>query len=339
MFVSHRLECAFIAEIQRKHGTTTPPLSAASGADGLHGREVDALVQRLVSSVNAAGLGLTLASESPWTMLQVVSHLMLSCETLRAALAALMEHARLLLGGFDFELVEQDEGAEFRFAHPGDDPETVQFLADFVLVFALRVARVHALRPGSAPLAVRLAHPEPDHADAYRRIFGRCVWFDQPHYGLTFPHDLLDHRQPHADPALEVALRGAAAQQRRQQDLEASLLDATRHALREQPDLTHVDFERLARCLGTTLPALRKRLASTGSSCNELLNEARCLRALEELEDDERIDEIARGLGFSRRSAFHRAFKRWTGKTPNQFRARTPGRRTRSRPVPSDLGS
>jgi AraC-like DNA-binding protein len=66
---------------------------------------------------------------------------------------------------------------------------------------------------------------------------------------------------------------------------------------------------------------LHRRLRDDGTSFRDLLEEARrelaevCLR-----DRDRSLSEIASLLGFSEQSAFHRAFKRWTGKTPLSYR-------------------
>lgn len=294
----------------------------AAFGPGLHGREVDELVARLVLSSGKQGLGLALGEHGSMSMFHVVSHLMLSCQTLRGAFGALQEYGQLLLGGLDFQLEEQDGEATFGFDPPDAADLTARFWADLVLTFALRVSWVHVGSGRGRPRVLSLAHGRPDYADEYLRVFGSPVLFEQPRYGLTFSANLLDITQPHADAILEAALRVAARRQRLSLLEDHALLEGLRHALREEVDLTEVDFERLARRLGTTKQHLRKRLASLGHSCGDLLNEARCQRALSDLREDQHIDVIAERLGFSKRSSFHRAFKRWTGKTPNQYRGK-----------------
>ncbi len=58
-----------------------------------------------------------------------------------------------------------------------------------------------------------------------------------------------------------------------------------------------------------------------GTSHQELLDEMRQEPAIRYLrEPGMAVCEVAYLLGFSESSAFHRAFKRWTGKTPNEYR-------------------
>jgi AraC-like DNA-binding protein len=71
---------------------------------------------------------------------------------------------------------------------------------------------------------------------------------------------------------------------------------------------------------------LRRRLQDEGASYNDLARKALAKRAERLVGDVDRIlDDAAYILGFSDRSAFHRAFKRWTGMMPGEYRRR--GRR------------
>ena len=71
---------------------------------------------------------------------------------------------------------------------------------------------------------------------------------------------------------------------------------------------------------------LRERLAMAGVRFNDLITDYRCRLAKELLlKTDERIEVIVERTGFSEPSTFYRAFKRWVGETPVEFRKRGKG--------------
>jgi AraC-like DNA-binding protein len=76
-----------------------------------------------------------------------------------------------------------------------------------------------------------------------------------------------------------------------------------------------------ARLLGVTARTLQRRLRAEGTSFVELLDTLRSELALLYLGQQRGIGEIAWMLGFSNPTAFHHAFKRWTGTTPERYRA------------------
>ncbi|WP_290883145.1 helix-turn-helix transcriptional regulator [Fischerella sp.] len=66
---------------------------------------------------------------------------------------------------------------------------------------------------------------------------------------------------------------------------------------------------------------LQRELQAEGTSYQQLLDETRKELALRHLQNlDTPIHDVAFLLGFSEPSAFHRAFKRWTGQTPRVYR-------------------
>jgi AraC-like DNA-binding protein len=81
-------------------------------------------------------------------------------------------------------------------------------------------------------------------------------------------------------------------------------------------------IEMIAARLGMGARTLQRRLADTGTTHQELLDQMRREMSRDLLRDDSiAIGEIAYLLGYSERSAFHRAFKRWYGVAPAAFRS------------------
>ena len=76
-----------------------------------------------------------------------------------------------------------------------------------------------------------------------------------------------------------------------------------------------------ARGLNVSPRTLIRQLAAEGTSFQRIHDGVRRDVAIRELVHSERsIDAIARQVGFSSGTNFHRAFRRWTGATPGSYR-------------------
>ena len=98
---------------------------------------------------------------------------------------------------------------------------------------------------------------------------------------------------------------------------EHGLILQIRERLNTTPPDEWPGCEELARSLNMSSATLRRRLAAEGQSIGEIKDEIRQVRAGRLLADRNfTISEIAAELGYSEPSAFHRAYRKWTGKTP-----------------------
>jgi AraC-like DNA-binding protein len=171
-------------------------------------------------------------------------------------------------------------------------------------------------------VARRLAfdYPAPDYAPEYTRILGPQVEFDAPEIAFEFDAALLDV------PQLQHNARIYEATEREAELALARLVRDKQHTERVRRYLDEVfptlpDMDQAARQLGMAERSLRRRLAAEGASFHELLVEARVNGALRLLRNpDCSIKEAAYKMGFASSSAFHRAFKRWTGMSPSEAR-------------------
>jgi AraC-like DNA-binding protein len=137
---------------------------------------------------------------------------------------------------------------------------------------------------------------------------------------MDFPSSLLDVPQVQHNPRIYQAVEAEAERalgrllggKQHSEMLRQHLFDA----FPGSPDMTQV-----ARQLGMAARSLRRRLSEEGTSFQQLVVEARVARATRLLEDPRRsIKDTAYAMGFASPSAFHRAFKRWTGVSPSAVR-------------------
>ena len=84
------------------------------------------------------------------------------------------------------------------------------------------------------------------------------------------------------------------------------------------------NIELVAETMGTSVRTLQRRLRAMGLTYSEVVQRARRSAAQQLLRDRSAgIGEIARALGYSDPAHFTRAFHRWTGCTPRDYRARS----------------
>jgi AraC-like DNA-binding protein len=86
------------------------------------------------------------------------------------------------------------------------------------------------------------------------------------------------------------------------------------------------DIREVASRVSTSARTLQRRLRGAGLSYAGLVQQARCEAASRMLlESDQSVSDVARTLGYSDPAHFTRAFHRWTGLTPREFRRRRDG--------------
>lgn len=330
MFVSVIVVRSMLEELQRR-GISREELLRDSALDEekladmrtMVGADLlDDIVVRAVELLGNPALGLTLGTRAPEGMAQIISHLAFSVPTLRESYGLLERYSPILVDDIHQSLTQYGDRTMFRYDfHDGMGLTTTRFAAEYLACFCLRLAE--RFSPGMRPLEMRFRYAEPAYVSRYHEVFGCELRFNQDEYAITCDTDLFDRKQFHADNTVADVLRAAAEQLLTQVGTTLTLADRLRAMLRQQSDLCHVDFDAIARRLGTNRRGLRRRLLTEGVNITHLLEQARMARArVELLRPGASIKQTAERLGYSEPSAFHRAFKRWTGTPPALFMRR-----------------
>lgn len=174
-------------------------------------------------------------------------------------------------------------------------------------------------RPFQCTLDLR--YPEPKHFGGHAHLFPGPARFGRPANRIIFPLSQLDAPIRLAD---DFASREAIARceaELAQLGETSSFLGVVRRQIRNR-DRGFLSLTELADLRGTSVRTLKRRLEERGTSFQELLDDLRRDRAIRLLGDDARsVDEVAVDLGYADTANFRRAFKRWMGVTPSEWRS------------------
>ena len=200
-------------------------------------------------------------------------------------------------------------------------PENRAFptVEQFMVALMVRLTRI-ATGPDWCPDRVNfraLSVPEP----AIRRLVGDAeVRSGQRKTSILVPASRWVNRiEPFPEPGSSVWRRHRRSLEkwRDAEDFVGSLRLVLRAYL---PDGSP-DIQLAGRLTGSSVRTLQRRLAERGTSYSQLLEELRHDLALYLLRDpDLQASEISRELGYRDPAIFTRAFRRWTGQTPSQYR-------------------
>lgn len=165
------------------------------------------------------------------------------------------------------------------------------------------------------------SYPLPVHGAEYDLLFSCPIEFSTAQSSLLFHSRYLDMPLLQDERTLKLFLERSPANLLSRPDDGDSLTSQLRRLL-SRDSSRWPDLETVAAHLHISPQTLRRHLREEGSSFQELKDQLRRDIAIYHLgRADLSLQQIAEQLGFSEPSAFHRAFKKWTGLTPGAYRA------------------
>ncbi|MCW2785035.1 MAG: Transcriptional regulator, AraC family [Marmoricola sp.] len=206
-----------------------------------------------------------------------------------------------------------------------NDPEydPAHFITDIMMSIALRFFGWMAGR--RLPVeAVELPYPLPEGAEDYDLVFGSLVTFGRPRASIVFSNEILTLPVVQNEASLEEWIRNSPADLLMLRDYGTTVSDQVRRILERGLRGEWPTPDEAAGQLSMSTQNMRRILREEGTSVTkikeDLLRDA-AVTAL--VRGDETVAQLAERLGFSEPSAFHRAFRRWTGSAPGAYRPAT----------------
>lgn len=262
-------------------------------------------------------IGLHLGEEMPVYKGQILEYLFLSSQTFGDGLRRVLNYQRLISDALHGQITETPSPCLTSYF--SEHQHATSHLAEAMVLGLIK--GFQAVTDGAfRPEKIVFNHPPNTDIAEYQRIFQCPVAFNAKSFQLFFPASMLSYRSLYAEPEL-LNLHIQAADQHlavlQQQDL-MSEVRSQLGALLESGETT---LANVANRLGVTPRHLRHQLDLAGTSFQRLLNDYRHRLARRLLsQTDEGISEIVYLTGFSEPSTFYRAFRRWEGTTPIEYR-------------------
>jgi AraC-like DNA-binding protein len=287
-----------------------------------------------VRAYPGSDLGLRVGSKLHATSYGMLGYALLCAETLGHTFDLIVRYHRLANGMTSVCWVREGDVASWTFASPdsvelpGLDDALYRFLIEMQVAVHASVVK-DVMGPWCTPVRTSLAFPEPPDAALWARVLGCPVAFDQPRHALSYPTAWLSKAPQMASPTMAAQMSVECAKLLDQIRWEAGVTQQVYRELTRTPG-RFPDIDAIAENLGMTARTLRRKLEAEGTSYSELLTSVRKALAIDYLSTTLlSTQDIASHLGFSDPVSFRHAFRRWTGKSPREFRL------NRTRPWPS----
>ncbi|NKF28116.1 AraC family transcriptional regulator [Pseudomonas sp. BGM005] len=252
--------------------------------------------------------------------LGILGSVILASENLGAALVRLERYQRLIFDVVPMSVVPVQTGVEVVW--DVSDFQPGRHVAELGLAVMTQTSRSLVRGSKVSPLAVRFSHPAPEVLGPYEAFFQCPVLFDQTNTALLYSYDCLGLPLKSPDPALIAVLERHADGLLAQLPHEPGIVEEVRRQIALALRGGHPTVEWVAGRLDTSARTLQRKLTRAGSSFRRELNVVRHQLARSYLIDQRlKVVDVALLLGYAEQSAFTRAYKEWTGLTPQQEKA------------------
>jgi len=267
--------------------------------------------------------GFGIAAGERWnpTTFHALGFAWLASNSLGEALHRLARYGRFLNDGLDYGLTSEQVQYRFRISKSFDRAEVVPNspATDAGIVALLKMCR-QLLGESFSPMEITCPHA-PNGASILLENVARCpIRYDQDYIELVFDRHDIERKLPSGSEELtqvheQIILKHLANLNQERLSARVQLV------ILEKLPSGNVKEAEIASELGLSSRTMQRRLLDEGVNFQALLQTSRQRLAEQYIRDENlSISEIAYLLGFSEQANFTRAFKRWHGVSPTQFR-------------------
>jgi AraC-like DNA-binding protein len=279
------------------------------------------LLARCVADTGCRHFGLLVGERAGPSSLGVAGFMLQSAPDVGTALRSLVQHLDLHDQGGVPTLFIRGGVTGLGYAIHQSGAKATDQIYDLSIAVACNIMRRLCGEEWN-PTEVLLPHRTPQDLVPFRRFFRAPLGFNADQCAVVFPTHWLDHRIPGADALLYRHLEKEAAGLHELR--EANIVSELRGLLHKALLTGKCTTGDIARQLCMHERTLNRRLREEGTSFHQQLDDIRYAMARQYLAESEMpIARMAKALNYSDVSAFSRAFKRWAGITPAQWRTRS----------------
>ena len=327
----HSLLATFIlplAQALRLHGVDAMDVLEEMGIDMAKAANPDwrvshvqfnALMSRCVELTEDEAFGLVAAEQLQPQVLHGLGLAWLASDTVYDGLARMVRFGRLISTGVDLRLEEEGDFVHACFGGDLDILNPAYAVRDFGVGVITRMCHL-TLGEFLAPVLIQIQRPRPEGADRWEYMLSSRVEFDAAATRITWSRADIMEPLVTGDPGL-----ARVNDEQTQAYLDSFLAQTTSREVVDKiveklPD-GPPNQQQIADAMHVSNRTLQRKLKDEGTSFMDLLQDTRLQLARKYLRQPNRsVVETSYLLGFSEPSTFSRAFKRWTGVAPAEFR-------------------
>jgi AraC-like DNA-binding protein len=292
--------------------------------DSLDLDKLNCLARQLIQSSTNPSYGLAIGSALHISDYGAVGYAALSSANLLEALKTTIKFRNLVIKGIPTKLERTSDGYVYSVDCISDSP-ILYPLIELELAACIRFAKLCTQSTDAYPINIKrvsLKHCPIVSERHYQRVFGCPPTFNANTYSLVLPANDLEKPTHNPNYGLFKLLEDKLNPALLNRSERISFSDKVRAYIGANIPENFPSQEEAAQHFCLSVSGFKNRLKKEGFTFRGLVDEKRFKLAEQYIKDDDRsLKEIGYELGFSDQSAFNRAFKRWHGLNPGQFRA------------------
>jgi AraC-like DNA-binding protein len=281
--------------------------------------------EKVLSTIQNQSIALQVGEQLPLGELGIVDYICASSNSVSSAMKSLSRYFRLMAHpDFGLSYFEQNQAGIIRYGREQQlasqkvpyEQQSTEF------TFAITISRLRTVTNRAAKCdLVSFRHPVPEYVNDYQRIFQAPIEFNATENNLILNKDSLTLSLENQDDRLYQLLTKYADSSMSHLPVNPALSHRVVDELKQALQDGEITAQSIAKKLHISPRTLHRRLNEENTCFVKLRDQLRCDLSKTMLMNAELSQtDIAFLLGFSQPSAFNRAFKRWVGCTPQQFR-------------------